>query len=144
MMLAFLLAMTVYPKVQRKAQKEIAHVVGKDRLPSFDDRGSLPYLECILTELYRYEHSMSSDFRILTFAVDSWACPVPLGTVFVLSSGYDVDDVSTGIPHLATADDEYRGYHITKGTVIISNIWFVCFSANTNIRNGIDNSQTGQ
>lgn len=87
-MLSFLLAMTVYPDAQKKAQQEIQHVVGTDRLPDFEDRDSLPYLECILKELYR------------------WSCPVPLG-----------------IPHLATEDDEYRGYHIAEGTVVTANVW---------------------
>ena len=30
------------------------------------------------------------------------------------------------IPHAVTDDDEYRGYHIPKGTTILGNSWYVC------------------
>lgn len=39
----FLLAMMQHPEVLKKAQQEIDAVVGQDRLPSFEDRASLPY-----------------------------------------------------------------------------------------------------
>jgi hypothetical protein len=32
---------------------------------------------------------------------------------------------SKGVPHLATNDDEYDGYYISKGTVLLSNGWSV-------------------
>lgn len=50
----FLLAMVLNPEVQAKAQAEINRVVGKDRLPDFDDRPSLPYLEAVLRETLRW------------------------------------------------------------------------------------------
>ena len=53
-LIVFMLTMTRNPDVLRKAQEEIDSVVGHDRLPDFNDRGSLPYLEAILEELYRY------------------------------------------------------------------------------------------
>ena len=28
-----------------------------------------------------------------------------------------------GIPHMSTNDDEYDGYHIPKGTILIGNAW---------------------
>ena len=43
------------PHVQRKAQEEIDRVVGNSRLPDFNDRASLPYIEAIYRELFRYE-----------------------------------------------------------------------------------------
>ncbi|KZV68637.1 cytochrome P450 [Peniophora sp. CONT] len=30
-----------------------------------------------------------------------------------------------GIPHLLVEDDEYRGYHIPKGSIIVGNIWHI-------------------
>ncbi|KDQ08761.1 hypothetical protein BOTBODRAFT_59124 [Botryobasidium botryosum FD-172 SS1] len=51
---SFILAMTLYPDVQRKAQQEITNVVGTGRLPTFQDRESLPYLECIIKETLRW------------------------------------------------------------------------------------------
>ncbi|KAL7278452.1 LOW QUALITY PROTEIN: hypothetical protein ACG7TL_007450 [Trametes sanguinea] len=52
-LIVFMLAMTRNPDVLRKAQEEIDSVVGHDRLPDFSDRGSLPYLDAMLEELYR-------------------------------------------------------------------------------------------
>lgn len=51
---AFLLAMVLYPKAYAKAQEEMDRVIGGKRLPTTDDRDSLPYLECLLKEVYRY------------------------------------------------------------------------------------------
>ena len=53
-MQAFFLAMAMYPDVQRKAQEELDRVVGEGRLPSFEDRGSLPYLNALVRELLRW------------------------------------------------------------------------------------------
>ena len=46
--------MMVYPEVQRRAQEEIDRVIGSDRLPTFADRGSLPYVEAVAKELLRW------------------------------------------------------------------------------------------
>lgn len=51
---AFFLAMSMFPEVQRKAQEEIDHVVGTSRLPSFSDRGNLPYVCAIIEEAQRW------------------------------------------------------------------------------------------
>ncbi|KAK7472246.1 hypothetical protein VKT23_000367 [Stygiomarasmius scandens] len=49
-----ILALLLYPEVQAKAQKEIDAVVGKSRLPDFEDRDKMPYVEAILTESLRW------------------------------------------------------------------------------------------
>ncbi|KAJ7723816.1 cytochrome P450 [Mycena metata] len=51
---AYFLAAAKYPHVQAKAQAEIDAVVGTNRLPTFEDRDSLPYIEAICKELYRW------------------------------------------------------------------------------------------
>lgn len=53
-LLVFLLAMVLHPEAQAKAHAEIDRVVGKDRLPSFDDKPALPYVEGILRETLRW------------------------------------------------------------------------------------------
>jgi cytochrome P450 len=53
-LMTFFLMMVVHPEVQEKAQAEIDTVVGKDRLPTMDDRPSLPYLDAIFREIFRY------------------------------------------------------------------------------------------
>ncbi|KAF9032484.1 cytochrome P450 [Hymenopellis radicata] len=54
-LMVFILAMTLHPECQRKAQDEIDKVVGRRRLPSFDDRPHLPYTESILRETLRWK-----------------------------------------------------------------------------------------
>ena len=48
------LAMALYPEVQKKAQAEIDAVVGQHRLPDFEDRPSLPYINAIVKESMRW------------------------------------------------------------------------------------------
>lgn len=42
------------PRVFKKAQQEIDRIVGNGRVPDHSDRDSLPYLECVLMEVFRY------------------------------------------------------------------------------------------
>ena len=46
--------MAMYPEVQKKAQEELDRVVGSARLPEFEDRESLPYLNALIKELFRW------------------------------------------------------------------------------------------
>jgi cytochrome P450 len=50
----FILAMSLHPKVQIKAREEIDRVVGTGRLPGFQDRDSLPYIEAVVKETLRW------------------------------------------------------------------------------------------
>ena len=49
----FALAMVLYPDVQRKAQEELDRVVGRDRLPEYEDQPNLPYITAIQREVMR-------------------------------------------------------------------------------------------
>jgi len=51
---AFFLAMILYPDVVQKAQAELDAVIGKDRLPKFSDRESLPYINALVLEVMRW------------------------------------------------------------------------------------------
>ncbi|KAJ7674357.1 cytochrome P450 [Mycena rosella] len=46
--------MILHPECQVTAQKEIDSVVGDLRLPDFGDRDNLPFVECILQEILRW------------------------------------------------------------------------------------------
>ena len=46
--------MSLYPEVQVKAQREIDQVTGANRLPSYKDRTSLPYLNALIKEVLRW------------------------------------------------------------------------------------------
>ncbi|KAK0618977.1 cytochrome P450 [Immersiella caudata] len=41
------------PHVQRKAQEEVDRIVGRDRLPTWEDTSNLPYMNLVLQETYR-------------------------------------------------------------------------------------------
>ena len=46
--------MTLYPEVQKRAQEEIDSFVGNARLPTFADRGNMPYLDAMVKEILRW------------------------------------------------------------------------------------------
>uniref|UniRef100_A0A0W0EW69 Putative cytochrome P450 n=1 Tax=Moniliophthora roreri TaxID=221103 RepID=A0A0W0EW69_MONRR len=50
----FFLVMILHPEYQERAHQEIISVVGKNRLPEYRDRDSLPFVECILQETLRW------------------------------------------------------------------------------------------
>lgn len=102
--------MALHPDKQRKAQEEIDRVIGSDRLPTFKDRESLPYVEAIYREMFR------------------WLPPLPLTVPHVAQE----DDVYKGyfIPKGKTI--VRRGLllyilliMIHTGTVMHPNIWYV-------------------
>ena len=82
--------MSLYPEVQQKAQAELDSVVGPSRLPDFDDRDSLVYINAIVKESLRW---------------------------------HNVTPLSIG--HRTIEDDEFRGYFIPGGTLLVPNIWYV-------------------
>ena len=50
----FILAMMVYPDVQKKAQASIDAYLQEERWPTFNDRAELPYIDALLKEVLRY------------------------------------------------------------------------------------------
>ncbi|XP_006457680.1 hypothetical protein AGABI2DRAFT_213191 [Agaricus bisporus var. bisporus H97] len=84
----FFFAMALHPEKQHKAQEEIDHIIGLDRLPTFQDRESLVYVEAVYRETLR------------------WLPPFPMT-----------------VPHVAEADDFYKGFFIPKGSIIYPNAW---------------------
>ncbi|KAJ7509507.1 cytochrome P450 [Mycena galericulata] len=48
----FMLAMTIYPEIQKKAQAAVDEVVGQGRLPDFND--SIPYVDALVREVLRW------------------------------------------------------------------------------------------
>jgi len=51
---SFVLAMVLYPEVQKRAQEEIDAVLGHGHLPQFGDEDALPYLRAVRYELLRW------------------------------------------------------------------------------------------
>lgn len=46
--------MVLHPAVQAKAQAELDSVIGSGRLPDYNDRPSLPYIDAIVKEVLRW------------------------------------------------------------------------------------------
>ncbi|EPS35311.1 hypothetical protein H072_11345 [Dactylellina haptotyla CBS 200.50] len=90
----FFLAMTLYPEVQLKAREEIDRVVG-NRLPTFEDRPNLPYVEAVVKETMRW---------------------IPIAPLCV--------------PHTSDEEDEFRGYRIPKGSIVVPSIAFFAQDSN--------------
>jgi cytochrome P450 len=96
------MALALYPEVQKRAQAELDSVLSRDRLPTFDDKPRLPYIEAMCKELLR------------------WRVVTPLG-IYNPSSTSARTKVSCllhkGVPHAAAEDDVYRGFFIPKGLI---------------------------
>ncbi|RPD71690.1 cytochrome P450 [Lentinus tigrinus ALCF2SS1-7] len=52
--LSFFLAMTLYPDIQRKGREEIHSKISTERLPTLDDKPSLPYIDAMVKEVLRW------------------------------------------------------------------------------------------
>ena len=87
-MQAFFLAMALYPEVQQKARAELDAVVGRSRLPDFQDRNALPYINAVVRELVRWHlivptglaHKTTQDGEYLILKntiviANSWSVP---------------------------------------------------------------------
>ena len=53
--MVFTLAMVLNPRVWKRAQAEIDVIVGTERLPEFDDRPALPYVNAVIRETLRWQ-----------------------------------------------------------------------------------------
>ncbi|KAF8553325.1 cytochrome P450 [Imleria badia] len=53
-LMTFFLMMVMNPAVQERAQAQIDAILGQDRLPTIDDRPSLPFIDAIFRETLRY------------------------------------------------------------------------------------------
>ncbi|KAG6375615.1 cytochrome P450 [Boletus reticuloceps] len=79
---SFFLAMILFPEVQAKAQAELDAVVGSERLPSFNDRDSLPYINAICKEVLRWHtvaplampHVATEDIYYNGFLIPQGSC----------------------------------------------------------------------
>ncbi|KAH9971622.1 cytochrome P450 [Russula compacta] len=99
---------SLFQEVQKRAQAELDSVVSRDRLPSFEDKPRLPYIEAMCRELIR------------------WQMVTPMGTAS-LPQQCELRALTTtkGVPHASTEDDVYRGFFIPKGSLVLANAWAV-------------------
>lgn len=81
-----MLYMVMYPNVQRKLQAEIDRVVGRERLPTWDDEKNLPYVRATIKETLRVRPPNKFGMNHYT-TQDDWyeGFFIPKGTVAVLN-----------------------------------------------------------
>lgn len=86
---SWILAMTLNPHILTKAQEEVDRVVGGDRLPTWEDEPSLPYLRAMIKELLRTRPPNKFGIQHYT-TEDDWykGYFVPKETVVVLNWWY--------------------------------------------------------
>ncbi|KAK1222893.1 hypothetical protein PQX77_014315 [Marasmius sp. AFHP31] len=79
--LTFILAMSLHPELQIRAQEELDMVIGSRRLPDFDDQNDLPFVDALIQETLRWNpgspielHMMMStkDFTFLRLKSIYW------------------------------------------------------------------------
>ncbi len=84
-------------------------MIGDDRLPRFDDRERLPYINALVLEVTRWHNvGPTGQYPIYIYFLTRI-----LTTFWLL-----------GIPHCVTEDFVQSGYFIPKGSLILANIWY--------------------
>jgi hypothetical protein len=78
--------MIAYPEIQKKCQEELDAVVGRERMPTFQDMENLPYLRATVREALR------------------WRPVTPLGMLFEWQFGWIhfIDSNFAGVHHYVT------------------------------------------
>lgn len=93
------------PDVLKRAQAELDAVIKPGHLPDFEDEESLPFITAIVKETLRWRDVVPIGGSVLT----------PIGKQLIMNY--------TAIPRLLDYDDEYKGYRIPAGSIIIPNAW---------------------
>ncbi|EPS95637.1 hypothetical protein FOMPIDRAFT_1168371 [Fomitopsis schrenkii] len=79
-----MLVLTQYPYVQKKAQEEIDKVTDAERLPHFKDRTSMPYMEALLKEVYRWNPPFPLVLPHRVVEADTYdSYSIPAGTMII-------------------------------------------------------------
>ncbi|KAF5361115.1 hypothetical protein D9758_009085 [Tetrapyrgos nigripes] len=99
--LCFMLAMVLNPEVQERAAKELDEVVGRDRLPTFEDRSRLRYVECVVQETLRWHPVLPLGIPHKTVQADIYqGYHVPAKTVVIANAyGMSRDEKVYQQPH---------------------------------------------
>ncbi|KAI0753250.1 cytochrome P450 [Daedaleopsis nitida] len=83
-MQTFFMAMVCYPEVQRRARMELDAVVGPNRLPTFEDRDSLPYITAIAKESMRWQLVAPLGVPHVSLKDDDYNCYfIPAGSAVI-------------------------------------------------------------
>ncbi|EJC98990.1 cytochrome P450 [Fomitiporia mediterranea MF3/22] len=106
----FFLVMMVYPEVQRKAQEEIDRVIGNGRLPCFEDRDNLPYINAVVKEVLRWHPVGPMGFPHLTTESDTYeGYYIPKGSLVIANVWEFTHDEKTYHDSMAFKPERFIG-----------------------------------
>ncbi|OAA38298.1 Cytochrome P450 [Metarhizium rileyi] len=99
----FILCMILYPEVQREAQEEIDRVLGPNQLPSASDLESLPYIDALVKESYRWSPAVPLGLAHCT-SEELWydGYTIPKGAIIMPAVWYFLHD-----PHVYDTPDRF-------------------------------------
>ena len=84
-----ILALVLHPEAQRKAQMELDAVIGEDRLPTFEDRAQLPYVNALCVEVLRWRPVLPLSLPHMTSQNDIYGeFFIPKGTIIMGNAWY--------------------------------------------------------
>jgi cytochrome P450 len=94
--MVFVVAVLLRPEVQTMAQKELDAVTRRERLPTFEDRLKLPFVDAICKEVIR------------------WKPVTPLSELLPRNRRRKIYDDS-GVPRATSENGVYNGFFVPKG-----------------------------
>ena len=93
---SLVLAMALFPDVQKKAQDELDRVVDPNRLPEFDDLDNMPYIRATVMEAMRW-------MPVTPFGVPHAVTQDDMYKAFHIPRGCVVIAVSTRVPSVISS-----------------------------------------
>ncbi|XP_041485110.1 cytochrome P450 1A5-like [Lytechinus variegatus] len=79
--------LATYPEIQAKVKTEVNDVIGRNRLPTINDRGKLPYTEATLYEVMRYSSIAPTAVpRATTRDTKLGGYSIPKGTMVMMNT----------------------------------------------------------
>jgi cytochrome P450 len=90
--------MILSPDIQKKAQDEIDRISGGNRLPSFADKSSLPYISCIAWECLRWNPAAPMGGAHFVTEDDEYnGYRIPKGSTVLPNVWYEIRTLSFGV-----------------------------------------------
>ena len=115
--------MVRHPDVARRAQEAIDEVTGGERLPTFDDRKNIPYIDCLLKEVLRYALALAVEM-VSYLNLSRVNPPGPGGKILFDKEANAIELSLVGVPHRLMKDDEHDNKTIPSGSIVVPNIWY--------------------
>ncbi|KAF9531054.1 cytochrome P450 [Crepidotus variabilis] len=93
---SFVLAMLLYPEVQKKGQEAIDAVLLDERLPDMNDFGTIPYIDAILKEVLRWNPVAPLGVPYATLSDDTYTgYDIPAGATVYVNAWAMLHDADT-------------------------------------------------